>query len=117
MTCPRFYPCNFGPSGWMVGPDANAPRTGPYGPSMTRTLGALRVVRALRFLFVGPLVLLVLCVVNAMTYHGEWWVRWAALGIGIAWVVSLFRVLRAAILLGGAAALVAWLLGRRPQSH
>jgi hypothetical protein len=59
-------------------------------------LGAFGIVRAIRFLFVGPLVLLLLFLVNAMTYHGDWWVRWAALGIGIAWVVSLFRVLRAA---------------------
>lgn len=83
---------------------------------MLGPLRALRVVRALRFLFVGPCVLLGLFVVNAMTYHGEWWVRWAALGIGIAWVLCLFRVLRAAILLGGLAALVAWVGKRRTQS-
>ena len=29
------------------------------------------------------------------------WFKWAALGIGIAWVMSLFRVLRAALVLGG----------------
>jgi hypothetical protein len=35
-------------------------------------------------------------------------VQWAALGIGIAWVISFLRVLRAAILLGGLAALIAY---------
>ena len=77
---------------------------------------AYRVVRAVRFLFIGPCVLLMLFVINAMSYHGEWWVRWPALGIGIAWFVCLIRVLRAAILVGGLAALVAWLVNRRARS-
>jgi hypothetical protein len=54
-----------------------------------------------------------LLVVNWMTYSGEWWVKWAALGIGIAWVLSLFRVLRAAILAGGLAALAGYVASRR----
>ena len=69
-------------------------------------------LRALRFLFVGPLVLALLFVVNLMTSPGHWWVQWAALGIGLAWVVSLFRVLRAAVLIGGLAALIAYLRRR-----
>ena len=69
-------------------------------------------VRALRFLFVGPLVLVMLCVINAITSPGHWWVQWPALGIGIAWVASLLRVARAAVLLGGLAALVAYLRRR-----
>jgi hypothetical protein len=69
-----------------------------------------------RFLFLGPLILLLLFVINWMTFAGDWWVRWAALGIAIAWVISLFRVLRAAILLGGAGALVAWLAKRHQSS-
>jgi hypothetical protein len=68
-----------------------------------------RVLRAVKFLFVGPLVLVLCVVINAMTYHGRWWVQWAALGIGIAWFISLMRVIKAAILVGGAAALVSWL--------
>lgn len=72
----------------------------------------LRTVRAVRFLFVGPLVLLMLLVINAMTSPGHWWVRWPALGIGIAWVLSLIRVLRAAVLLGGLAAVFALLRKR-----
>jgi hypothetical protein len=55
----------------------------------------------------GPIILLVLIVVNAMTSPGHWWVKWAALGIGIAWIFSLMRVLRAMVLVGGAAALIA----------
>ena len=45
--------------------------------------------RALKFLFVGPVVLVFLGLVNLMTSPGHWWVQWAALGIGIAWVVRL----------------------------
>jgi hypothetical protein len=47
-----------------------------------------------------------------MTSPGLWWVQWAALGIGIAWMVSLLRVLRAAVLVGGVAVLIAYLRRR-----
>jgi hypothetical protein len=60
------------------------------------------------FLFTGPFILLFLVIVNVVTSPGHWWVQWAALGIGIAWFISLLRVLRAAILLGGLAALIAY---------
>jgi hypothetical protein len=40
-------------------------------------------------------------------------VQWAALGIGIAWVSSLFKVIRAVIVAGGLAAFGAYLLKRR----
>jgi hypothetical protein len=40
-------------------------------------------------------------------------VQWAALGIGIAWVFSLLRVLRALVLVGGLAGLAAYLNRRR----
>lgn len=43
-------------------------------------------------------------VINAMTYSGTWWVKWVALGMGIATVVALARGLKALLLLG----LVAW---------
>jgi len=66
-------------------------------------------LRAFRFLFVGPLVLVMLVIVNLMTSPGHWWVQWAAFGIGFAWVISLLRVIRAVIVLGGLAALVAYL--------
>ena len=72
----------------------------------------MRTLRAAKFLFTGPVILLVLVIINAMTSPGNWWVKWPALGIGIAWVFSLFRVLRAMILLGGLAALVAYLRRR-----
>ena len=71
-------------------------------------------LRAFRFLFVGPLVLVLLVVINLMTSPGHWWVQWPALGIGIAWVVSLLRVIRALIVLGGLAALIAYLRNRQP---
>jgi hypothetical protein len=69
----------------------------------------LKTLRAVRFLFMGPVILVMLVVINAMTTPGHWWVKWAALGIGIAWILSLFRVLRMLVVLGGLAALVAYL--------
>ena len=74
-----------------------------------------KTLRAFKFLFVGPLVLLLLVVINLMTSPGHWWVQWPALGIGIAWVISLLRVLRAIIIAGGIAALVALLRNRAPR--
>ena len=74
---------------------------------MTRTIGAVK------FLFMGPLILVFLLVINLLTSPGEWWVQWAALGIGIAWVISLVRVVRALVLAGGLAALGLYLSRRR----
>jgi hypothetical protein len=74
-------------------------------------------LRAVKFLFMGPLILAFLVVINLMTWNGEWWVQWAALGIGIAWIISLFQIVRAIVLAGGLAALGAYLLkarGNRP---
>jgi hypothetical protein len=51
--------------------------------------------------------LVILVVINWMTSPGEWWVQWPALGIGIAWVFSLGRVIMAAIVAGGVVALIA----------
>jgi hypothetical protein len=73
----------------------------------------LRTVRAVKFLFTGPLILGILFFINLMTSPGHWWVQWAALGIGIAWVLSLLRVIRAVILAGGLAALGAYLLRKQ----
>jgi hypothetical protein len=42
--------------------------------------------------------------INAMTYHGTWWFKWVALGMGIAVLVSFARAARTLLLL----ALVAW---------
>jgi hypothetical protein len=70
-------------------------------------------MRAAKFLFMGPVILAFLIVSNLMTSPGEWWVQWAALGIGIAWVISLFRVVRALLLAGGLAALGVYLSRRR----
>jgi hypothetical protein len=67
---------------------------------------------AVKFLFTGPLILLLLVVINVMTSPGHWWVQWAALGIGIAWVISLFRVIGAMIVLGGLTALIVYLRKR-----
>jgi phosphoglycerol transferase MdoB-like AlkP superfamily enzyme len=68
-----------------------------------------RTWRALKFLITAPLLLVLLFFVNLLASPGHWWVQWAALGIGFLWLVSLMRVIRAAILLGGLAALIALL--------
>lgn len=65
------------------------------------------------FLFMGPLILAFLAVINVMTWDGEWWIQWPALGIGIAWVINLFRVISAVVMLGGIAALGAYIARRR----
>jgi hypothetical protein len=67
----------------------------------------LKIFRAVKFLFIGPLILAFLVLINLMTSPGDWWVQWAALGIGIAWVICLFRVLGALVVAGGLAALFA----------
>jgi len=69
----------------------------------------MKTARAVKFLFTGPLILVLLVVINLMTSPGHWWVQWPALGIGIAWVISLLQVLRAMLLVGGVAALIAYL--------
>jgi len=68
----------------------------------------------------GPVILVVLVVINVMTSPGHWWVQWAALGIGIAWIISLIRVLGALVVFGGIAALIAYLRKQQqqpPQPH
>ena len=73
----------------------------------------VQTFQAVKFLIVGPLIVAFLAVINVMTSPGEWWVQWPALGIGIAWVISLLRVIRAVIVAGGVAALAAYLHSRR----
>jgi hypothetical protein len=73
----------------------------------------MRTARAFTFLFKAPLILALLFVINLMTSPGQWWVQWAALGLGIAWVVSLLRVIRAIVLAGGLAAIGALVLKNR----
>ena len=73
----------------------------------------MNVLRSASFLVKAPLILAFLVVVNLMTSPGHWWVQWPALGLGIAWVLSLFRVLRAVMLAGGLAALAAVMMRRR----
>jgi hypothetical protein len=73
----------------------------------------VETLRAVKFLFTAPLILLFLVVINLMTSPGHWWVQWAALGLGIAWFFSLLKVVRALVLAGGLAALVAYLSKRQ----
>ena len=70
-------------------------------------------IEAARFLLIGPAILLMLFVIDLMTSPGDWWVQWPALGIGIAWFISLFRLVWALILAGGFAAVVAYFSTKR----
>jgi hypothetical protein len=73
----------------------------------------LRTARAVSFLIKAPFILAFLILINLMTSPGHWWVQWAALGLGIAWILSLMRVIRAVIVAGGLAALGAYILKTR----
>ena len=73
-----------------------------------------RTLRAVRFLFLGPILLLFIYIVSRMTPEGGQWFKWAALGIGFVWVISLIRVISAAIVLGGLAALIAYVSKKKP---
>jgi len=79
------------------------------------------ILRSIRFLFMAPVILAFLTVVNLMTSPGVWWVQWAALGLGIAWFIKLFRLIQAVVIAGGLAALGYYLWnrfgdpGRRPS--
>ena len=73
----------------------------------------VNTLRSATFLVKAPLILAMLVVINLMTSPGHWWVQWPALGLGIAWVISLMRVGRAVVLAGGLAALAAILMRRR----
>ena len=75
-----------------------------------------RTMRWVGFLFKAPFILALLFVINLMTSPGHWWVQWAALGIGIAWLIALFRVMRAVIVAGGLAALGIYLFNRYSKS-
>lgn len=76
-----------------------------------------KTLNAVKFLFTAPLILLLLVVINWMTSPGDWWVQWAALGLGIAWVVSLLRVLQAVAVAGGVAAFILWLRRRDARNR
>jgi hypothetical protein len=69
--------------------------------------------RSARFLVKAPFILAFLFVVNLLTSPGHWWVQWPALGLGIAWVFALLRVIRTVAVAGGLAALAAYLIRRR----
>jgi hypothetical protein len=72
-------------------------------------------LRRVKFLITAPFIVLMLVVINVMTSPGEWWVQWAALGIGIAWVINLFKLVRDIVILGGLAAFGAYLFNRNRQ--
>lgn len=74
------------------------------------------VLRSVKFLFTAPILLGFLFVINLMTSPGHWWVQWAALGLGIAWVFALIRVVGAVIVAGGLAALGLYLFNRRART-
>lgn len=72
-------------------------------------------LRRVKFLFMAPFILLLCFVINVMTSPGEWWVQWVALGLGIAWVINFFKLMRDIVVLGGLAAFGAYLFNRNRQ--
>jgi hypothetical protein len=72
-------------------------------------------LRRVKFLITAPFILAFLFVINVMTSPGQWWVQWAALGLGIAWVINLIKLVRDVVLLGGLAALGAYIFNRNRQ--
>lgn len=72
-------------------------------------------LRRVTFLLMAPFIVVLLFVINLMTSPGEWWVQWAALGLGIAWVITFFKLIRDIVVLGGLAAFGAYLFNRRPR--
>jgi hypothetical protein len=72
---------------------------------MASIIPGYKTFKAIKFLITGPMILGMLLVINVLTSPGQWWIQWPALGIGIAWFISLMRVLRAVIVVGGLAAL------------
>ena len=73
-------------------------------------------LRRVKFLVTAPFILLMLVVINLMTSPGQWWVQWAALGLGIAWVINLFKLIRDIVVVGGLAAFGAYLFNRNRLS-
>ena len=71
-----------------------------------------RTFGSIRFLFTAPLILAFLFFINLVTSPGHWWVQWAALGLGIAWIINLSRLIRAVLVVGGLAGLAAFLSRR-----
>lgn len=72
-------------------------------------------LRRVKFLITAPFILVMLFVINVMTSPGHWWVQWAALGLGIAWIINLIKLVRDIVLLGGLAALGAYIFNRNRQ--
>jgi hypothetical protein len=70
-------------------------------------------LRRVKFLIMAPFIVLLCFVINVMTSPGEWWVQWVAFGIGIAWVINFFKLIRDIAVLGGLAAFSAYVLHRR----
>lgn len=81
-------------------------------PSQLKFGATVKTLHAIKFLVLGPVILATLVIINLATSPGQWWVQWAALGIGIAWVINLFRVLKALALIGGLTALAVYLTKR-----
>ena len=69
-------------------------------------------LRRVKFLITAPFILLMLVVINVMTSPGEWWVQWAVFGIGLAWVINLFKLIRDIVVIGGLAAFGAYIFNK-----
>ena len=45
--------------------------------------------RSVMLLWISPLILVPLFLINWMTFSGVWWVKWPAIVIGFAWIINL----------------------------
>ena len=72
-------------------------------------------LRRVKSLITAPFIVLLCFVINVTTSPGHWWVQWVAFGMGIAWVINLFKLVRDVIVLGGLAAVGAYLFNRNRQ--
>jgi hypothetical protein len=73
----------------------------------------MKTLKSIKYLITAPFIFTMLFVINWMTTPGQWWIKWVALGMGIAWVIALLRVVRMIVLLGGLAAFGMWLANRQ----
>jgi hypothetical protein len=70
------------------------------------------LTRAVTMPLTAVFVVALCAVINAMTYGGTWWVKWVALGMGIASIVALGRGLRTIAALAVVSLVGAWIYRR-----
>jgi hypothetical protein len=83
---------------------STASSTPRWSPAMSLFRPIKNLTDAVFMPFKAVFVVGLCALINAMTYSGQWWFKWVALGMGIATLVALARGIKTLLLL----ALVAW---------